>query len=177
MRKNVETVSPWPRFLVGLSAAMAILTLGSSPAFSDETGKCTKKKAAAKPAATAAAPSEAAKAPAAPPAELAGEAGMKAYIDPATGKLREPTSEDAAAAAKAKGREALKAAPEPTVVQHANGMLSAQLGEEYMQDVVVRKGADGTLVFQCTARSQAQKASDKQTDKPAPQAKPELEKE
>ena len=180
MRNKAEPVSEWPRLLLGLSAVIAVFGLGAGPAGAGENGTCTKKKVAAKPAATAAAPADAAKAPAATPAETVGQAGMKAYIDPATGKLREPNADDAAAVAaagKVKGREALKAAPEPVVIQHAGGMVSAQLGEEYMEDVVVRKNADGTLVFQCASRSQAQKASDKQTDKPAPQAKPELEKE
>jgi len=179
MRNKAEPVSEWPRLLLGLSAVIAVFGLGAGPAGAGDNGSCTKQKVAAKPAATAAAPAEAAKAPAATPAETAGDAGMKAYIDPATGKLREPTAEDAAAAAatKAKSREALKGAPEPVIVQHAGGMVSAQLGEEYMEDVVVRKNADGTLTFQCASRSQAKKASDKQAEKPAPQAKPELEKE
>ena len=180
MRKNAGRNRPWLRLLVGLSAGIAVFGLGAGSADAGDTGTCTKKKVAAKPAATAAAPADAAKAPAATPAETAGQAGMKAYIDPATGKLREPNADEAAAvaaAAKVKGREALKAAPEPVVIQHAGGMVSAQLGEEYMEDVVVRKNADGTLAFQCVPRSQAQKASDKQTEKPAPQAKPELEKE
>jgi len=176
MSKNAGTFSPRPKFLVGLSAAIAVFGLGGGPAAA-ETGTCTKKEAA-KPAATAAAPSDASKAPAATPAEPDTQAGFKAYIDPATGKLRQPTAEDAAAAAaKQKGRQALKAAPEPVVVQHANGMMSAQLGEEYMEDVVVQKKADGTLVFHCTSRSQAEKAVEKASDKPAPAAKPELEKE
>jgi hypothetical protein len=167
MSMNPRSVNHWPRFLAGLSVA-AILALGSGPALADESGTCTKKKAA-KPAATAAVTPEGAKAA---PAETAPQAGMKAYIDPATGKLREPTAEDAAAAA-ATGRQALRAAPAPLVVQHPSGVMSAQLGDEYMNDVVVRKNADGTLVYTCVPRSQREKA----LATPAPPAKPELEKE
>ena len=179
MRRNGVTISQLSTFLAGSTAALAVLVLLGGTAGAAETGSCAKKKASARPAATSAAKPEAAKPPAETPAETAGQAGMKAYIDPATGKLREPTAEDAAAAAAAaaKSRQAQAARPEPVVVQHSSGMVSAELGEEYMEDVVVRKNADGTLAFQCVPRSQAQKASDKQTDKPAPQAKPELEKE
>lgn len=168
MRMNPGPVSHWPRFLAGLSV-MAVLALGSGPAGADETEKQTKKKCASRPAATATA--EASKAQTAAPAETAGQAGVKAYIDPATGKLREPTAEDAAAAAA--GRQALRAAPAPLVVQHPSGMMSAELGEEYMNDVVVQKSADGKLVYKCVPRSQREKA----LATPAPPAKPELEKE
>ena len=61
----------------------------------------------------------------------------------------------------------------PQVVQHPGGMVSAQLGDEYMNDVVVRKSADGKLVFICAPHSQAEKA----LEKPAPPKSQELEKE
>ena len=175
MRRNGVTISQLSTFLAGSTAALAVLVLLGGTAGAAETGSCAKKKASAKPAATAAAPADAAKAPAATPAEIAGQAGMKAYIDPATGKLREPTAEDAAAvaAAAAKSRQAQAARPEPVVVQHASGMVSAELGEEYMEDVVVRKNADGTLAFQCVPRSRTEKV----LTKPGSPAKPELEKE
>jgi hypothetical protein len=178
MHSTARTSNSWLRPLAGPAVALAVLVLGTGPAAA-ETGTCTKKKEAAKAAATAAVPAESVTTPEATPADVAGEAGMKAYIDPATGKLRQPTAADlkAAAAAKGKQREALQAAPAPKVVQHANGMLSAQLGEEYMEDVAVRKNADGTLSFQCAPHSQMKKAAEKQTEKPTPSAKPELEKE
>jgi len=175
MRRNGVTISQLSTFLAGSTAALAVLVLLGGTAGAAETGSCAKKKASARPAATSAAKPEAAKAQAATPAETAGQAGMKAYIDPATGKLREPTAEDAAAAAAAaaKSRQAQAARPEPVVVQHASGMVSAELGEEYMEDVVVRKNADGTLAFQCVPRSRTEKV----LTKPGSPAKPELEKE
>ena len=175
MRRNGVTISQLSTFLAGSTAAFAMLVLLGGTAGAAETGSCAKKKASARPAATATAKPEAAKAPAETPAETAGQAGMKAYIDPATGKLREPTAEDAAAAAAAaaKSRQAQAARPEPVVVQHASGMVSAELGEEYMEDVVVRKNADGTLAFQCVPRSRTEKV----LTKPGSPAKPELEKE
>ena len=175
MRRNGVTISQLSTFLAGSTAALAMLVLLGGTAGAAETGSCAKKKASARPAATSAAKPEAAKPPAETPAETAGQAGMKAYIDPATGKLREPTAEDAAAAAAAaaKSRQAQAARPEPVVVQHASGMVSAELGEEYMEDVVVRKNADGTLAFQCVPRSRTEKV----LTKPGSPAKPELEKE
>jgi len=175
MRRNGVTISQLSTFLAGSTAALAVLVLLGGTAGAAETGSCAKKKASARPAATATAKPEAAKAPAETPAEAAGQAGMKAYIDPATGKLREPTAEDAAAAAAAaaKSRQAQAARPEPVVVQHSSGMVSAELGEEYMEDVVVRKNADGTLAFQCVPRSRTEKV----LTKPGSPAKPELEKE
>ena len=175
MRRNGVTISQLSTFLAGSTAAFAMLVLLGGTAGAAETGSCAKKKASARPAATSAAKPEAAKAQAETPAETAGQAGMKAYIDPATGKLREPTAEDAAAAAAAaaKSRQAQAARPEPVVVQHSSGMVSAELGEEYMEDVVVRKNADGTLAFQCVPRSRTEKV----LTKPGSPAKPELEKE
>jgi hypothetical protein len=163
---------------VGLSAALAVFALGAGPAGADESGACPKKKAAAKPPATAAAPAETAKAPAATPAETAGQAGMKAYIDPATGKLREPNADDAAlAAAATKGRQAQAVRPEPVILQRPGGGRIAVLGEEYLEDVVVWKNADGTLTFQCAPRSQQKRAVEEPAANPAPPARPELEKE
>ena len=175
MRRNGVTISQLSTFLAGSTAVFFMLVLSGGTAGAAETGSCAKKKASARPAATSAAKPEAAKPPAETPAETAGQAGMKAYIDPATGKLREPTAEDAAAAAAAaaKSRQAQAARPEPVVIQHASGMVSAELGEEYMEDVVVRKNADGTLAFQCVPRSRI----DKVLTKPGSPAKPELEKE
>lgn len=174
MPQETRSVSPWSRLLIGLAGAFTVLVLGGWMANAAETDGCPKAKARVKkPAASAPAKIDAAEPAATAPAEAAGQAGMKAFIDPVTGQLREPTPEEAAAVVRGKGRETLRAVPEPVVVQHANGISSAQLGDEYMNDVVVGKRPDGTLVFRCVPRSQ----SDKALTKPAPPAKPELEKE
>lgn len=84
---------------------------------------------------------------------------VKAFIDPATGELRAPTEEEAAALALAiaprAGRQALAARE---VLVSPEGIVSYELGEEGMQDVVVRTGADGKPVFLCTPRSETPKA-------------------
>jgi hypothetical protein len=92
-----------------------------------------------------------------PADDTATQSGMRAFIDPATGQLREPTAEEAAELSRAGERRAL-ARVAPQVVQRPGGMISAQLGDEYMNDVVVRKNADGTLVFKCVPHSDGDKA-------------------
>ena len=84
---------------------------------------------------------------------------MKAFIDPATGELRAPTAEEAAELARAIAPRAVRraqAAREVTV--SASGNLLYELGEEGMQDVVVRTGSDGKPVFLCTPRSETPRA-------------------
>ncbi len=84
---------------------------------------------------------------------------MKAFIDPATGELRAPTAEEAAALSRAiapRGVRQAQAAREPLVL--GNGIVSYELGEDGMQDVIVRTGADGKAVFLCTPRSETPKA-------------------
>ena len=105
------------------------------------------------------------------PVDAGAEAGMRAYIDPATGQLREPTAEEVAAL----GRRGLRASALSTkpVVQHADGMLSVELGEEYMSEVVVRRNADGSLSMACVPRP----LTDAVLKTPAPPRSPELEKE
>jgi hypothetical protein len=140
----------------------------------DDSGSCAQAKTAPKkPAASAPAKSGEAKPAATAPAEAAGQAGMKAFIDPATGQLREPTPEEAAAASPTTKFARAGVTAEPKAVVYPNGMMSVELGEEYMNDVVVKKNADGTLSMACVPRSQREKA----LAKPAPPAKPELEKE
>lgn len=79
------------------------------------------------------------------------DAGMRAFIDPVTGQLREPTAEEAAALAR-RGLRASAMSTAPDVVRHANGMLSAELGDEYMTEIVVRRAADGSLSMACVPK-------------------------
>lgn len=88
-----------------------------------------------------------------------GMSAVKAFIDPATGELRAPTAEEEAALARAIAPGAARRAQvarEPMV--QANGIVSYELGEDGMEDVVVRTGADGKPVFLCTPRSETPKA-------------------
>lgn len=84
-----------------------------------------------------------------------GMKALKAFIDPETGELRAPTPEEEAALARAiagTSRIRTEAAREVTV--GANGIMTYVLGEEGMEDVVVRTGSDGKAVFLCTPRSE-----------------------
>ena len=84
---------------------------------------------------------------------------LRAFIDPATGELRAPTPEEEAALARAIAPRAVRRAQAAReVAVSASGNLLYELGEEGMQDVVVRTGADGKLVFLCTPRSETPKA-------------------
>ncbi len=84
---------------------------------------------------------------------------MKAFIDPATGELRAPTPEEAAALARAIGpRAERRAQAARQVMVQPNGIQYYELGEEGMVDAVVRIDADGKPVFLCTPRSETPKA-------------------
>ena len=84
---------------------------------------------------------------------------VRAFIDPATGELRAPTAEEAAELARAIAPRAVRraqAAREVAVLP--NGIQYYEVGEEAMQDVVVRTGSDGKPVFLCTPRSETPRA-------------------
>ena len=77
-----------------------------------------------------------------------GSAGLRAFVDPETGALREATAEDLAKAALEHPIELRKDA-DIQVIQHANGMKSAVLDESFMSTSVVKVGADGRLITDC----------------------------
>ncbi len=74
--------------------------------------------------------------------------GMKAYIDPATGKLREPTPEDLRNEA-AVGPQAQPATATPEILPHPSGAVSVVLGPEHLSFSVAKKNDDGTLSMSC----------------------------
>ncbi len=85
---------------------------------------------------------------------------VKAFIDPATGELRAPTQEEEAGAGprdRATVRTPAQAARE-VHGQRQRHREPIELGEDGMEDVVVRTGADGKPVFFCTPRSETPKA-------------------
>jgi hypothetical protein len=71
--------------------------------------------------------------------------------DKETGQLRAPTAEERAAEAaerRARGEAEPTYKSAPLVVrQHANGMRSAVLGEDYMVKLVAERGPDGKVVI------------------------------
>ncbi|MEM7480982.1 MAG: hypothetical protein AAF481_07385 [Acidobacteriota bacterium] len=90
--------------------------------------------------------------------------GMIVQIDPETGKLRQPTPEEAA-----KLSEAFAAmrrhtdrngfgnisAPARGPVYHANGMVSAELDPALHEHTVIRVNADGEWVAECIKGEEA----------------------
>jgi hypothetical protein len=84
---------------------------------------------------------------------------VKAFIDPATGTLRAPTPEEEAALARAMApRAERRAQAARQILVSASGIMSYDLGEEGMVDIVVRTGPDGKPVILCTPRSETAKA-------------------
>jgi hypothetical protein len=77
--------------------------------------------------------------------------GLRAYIDPKTGKLIRPSTTDAgpglpAAAARVASEDASCDVP---IVRLANGTEVARLDERFQEYEVARIGADGKLVRTC----------------------------
>lgn len=90
--------------------------------------------------------------------------GVRAYVDPATGKLRAPTGDelraeaaDAAAAGKARAAAAKRSGkPSVEVTKRADGTIMARdLSGAFMESVVVRKNADGSLSYSYVSNDKA----------------------
>lgn len=80
-------------------------------------------------------------------------AGMMVSIDPKTGRLRQPTPEEAQQLAAAMARSLATRKQETRVLQHRDGMLSAVVGidyAEYANFEVATIGADGSVEYHCT---------------------------
>ncbi|HUM06555.1 MAG TPA: hypothetical protein VLT90_13905 [Terriglobales bacterium] len=84
---------------------------------------------------------------AAAPAASATVSGQHVAIDPATKQLRQPTAEEAKALADqmraTQSKKALKA------VKHSNGSKSVKLSDQFMETMIVRINADGSLSEAC----------------------------
>ena len=79
-------------------------------------------------------------------------AAQRAFKDPATGKLRQPTEDEAAALQLA----APPAAPSKPLVQttYSDGSTSVELNEDYTSEVTVERAPDGTLTTHCETRNE-----------------------
>ena len=76
--------------------------------------------------------------------------GLRAYVDPVTGKLTRPTVDDTKPApAAARVMPSDDATRDVPVVRLANGTEMAQLDERFHEFEVVRIGPDGKLVRTC----------------------------
>jgi hypothetical protein len=92
-------------------------------------------------------------------AEGAGKAevvsGAQIAIDPATGKLRPPTVEEARELARQFGVVVGAPDRQPIAVRKlAGGMLAATLGEEYMDYSVAHLDAAGAVVLGCVGHAE-----------------------
>lgn len=75
-------------------------------------------------------------------------AGLRAFVDPETGTPRGATAEELAQAALEQPARLSKSAG-IEVIEHPNGMRSAELGEAFMATSVAKIGPDGRLVTEC----------------------------
>jgi hypothetical protein len=81
-------------------------------------------------------------------------AGFRAFIDPQTGQLREPTPEEAQALSRAAHAEFARAVENLEAVVHPDGMISVDLKGLFMQNLVVVKRPDGSLSMTCLPDSE-----------------------
>lgn len=81
-------------------------------------------------------------------------AGWRAFVDPRTGKLREPTPEEALELSRRSARK-LRAPITFHVVEHPDGMKSVDLQDAFTMDVVARRNPDGSVSYECQPRGAA----------------------
>jgi len=92
---------------------------------------------------------------AAPPT---GNSGVKVFIDPSTGKIKNPEQEEEQALSNASAKPA-KPAVQLQVVTLPNGTLKVELSEEFMDATIVSIRPDGRLAVRCvTGTSKANEA-------------------
>ena len=75
--------------------------------------------------------------------------GAQIAIDPATGKLRAPSPEEARELGREFGVLRARATGPVRLIKHANGGLTAEVPEQFENYSVATIGADGKLVFGC----------------------------
>lgn len=74
---------------------------------------------------------------------------LVAGVDPVTGKLRQPTSKEFQALSEQMVKMFAAAPTSVTVTEYADGTLSADLGEAFMNMTLVRINPDGTTSEAC----------------------------
>ncbi len=81
---------------------------------------------------------------------------LHVFVDPATGRPRPPTAEELRRLAEERLAARENAPPRVfTVVTHANGMKSVDLGDAFLLDLRVVRRPDGTARLECLPHSQA----------------------
>ncbi|HEY0379573.1 MAG TPA: hypothetical protein VGC87_21825 [Pyrinomonadaceae bacterium] len=76
-------------------------------------------------------------------------AGQTVAVDKKTGKLRQPTRDEAAALAEGMKKLVNQSADGLTPVYHGNGSISLDLQDRYQTIAVAKKNPDGTLTEAC----------------------------
>ena len=150
-------LGPWGRISALTLAAALVGAVGTADGASPRKGA-----AAARKAAPAKATVKVISIPIAEecPADdqAAAKAGVRAFLDPETGELRAPTSEEEAAFSRLIASQSiLRDEPARKASVGPNGELIYYLGEEGMVDTVVRIDADGKDVVSCVPRSETAK--------------------
>jgi hypothetical protein len=89
-----------------------------------------------------------------PPTAPAHAARLHVFVDPATGRVREPTADELRAYAERR-RAARAAAPAPVfeVVTYPDGMVAVDLGDAFLFDVRLSRQPDGSRRLECVPRS------------------------
>ena len=96
------------------------------------------------------------------PAPIFSPARVRAFVDPATGKLREPTVDELRAIAEARLKS--RAAKPPTVfevVTSPDGMKSVDLGDAFLFDVRIDTLPDGSTTTTCVPHATPARAEKK----------------
>ena len=124
---------------------LIVLTICAMPAGAAQKSPKTRGKHPVRPAAVV----PAVVGPECPAEATAGGAGLRAFIDPATGELREGTPEEQRALSNGARAESSNAVESPEVVVYPDGMVVVDLKGNFMQSIVVVKNPDGSLSTRC----------------------------
>ena len=90
---------------------------------------------------------------AAAPAPALTAPGVRAFVDPATGKRRAPTVAELRQIAEQRLQTRRAKVAALVVETHAGGMKSVDLGDAFLMDVVLEKGPDGAARVHCVPGS------------------------
>ncbi len=101
--------------------------------------------------------------------------GLQVYIDPATGKLRAPSPEEARAMAASLERIFSQSTQGLQAEQQADGTLKLDLRGRFMSVSLARRSPDGSVATDCT--NSLQHALTWLGAAPAPQPRPALERQ
>lgn len=90
------------------------------------------------------------------PAPVSSAPRVRAFVDPVTGKLREPTADELRELAEARWKSRAAQAPRVfEVVTHPDGMKTVDLGDAFLMDVRIERLPDGTMQTTCVPHATA----------------------